>query len=970
VARVIQFKGREKPRPPRKAGRRGRVIAWAVAGVVFVVAALAVYFTLYVDWLWYGEVHLRNVFWTTFWWRIFTGLGFGVVFFVILYGNIEIARRLSPRYRAFEGIDVVEYVNERAARLTRRVGLAAALVIGALVGLSTSSGWLTVLRALHGVSFGRSDPIFHHDYSLYVFGVPFWNDVYGLLVAALITALIAATIVHVALGGMLVQRAAPAPPPEEPPAPQDPFARLRGRPTAPVQFSLRPQGVAIAHLSALLAALFLVVGAGYILKAWDYLVSAGTVVAGAGYTDVHAGIPGARIMMVLAWVIAVLLIVNVWRRRWRWPAYAIGGWIVLALLVRVLFPAVMQWLVVNPSQQAREHQYIGYNIAATRAAYKLDAISQTQYPLQGDLNAAKLTLNSGTIRNIRLWDPRTLLTSYGALQELRPYYSFTDVDVDRYDVNGVYRETMLSAREMNIAGLPQQNQTWVNQHLVYTHGFGAVVSAVNQVASDGSPDFLVENVPPTSSATELQIAQPRIYFGEIGSDYTLVKTKAPEFDYPGGAGDVFTQYTGSAGIPIGSLWNQLAFSFRFGTINILATKYIDGDSRIIIRNNIKQRLHAAAPFLTFDHDPYMVIAGGRLYWVADAYTTTSQYPYSQPQGGINYVRNSVKAVIDAYSGTMKFFIADPSDPIIQTYEKIFPGMFTPMSQMPAALVAHLRYPEDFFNVQSQLFTTYHVTDPDVLYNKSDQWAIPTGTSLSSASGQMEPYYVIMRLPGQTREEFVLILPFVPNGRQNMVGWLAAESDVPNYGKAVSFNFPKNATVYGPAQVESAINQDPDISSQRTLLGQQGSRVIFGNLLVMPIEDSLLYVQPFYLESTTSDKPLPQLKRVIVFYRATTDAGITQLGGQQKVVMTPTLADSLTAIFGAAPAAAGPGAGQTAPPTTTQPGPGPAAGIAKLIARANAEFEAAQTALKGGDFAEYGRQIAALQVTLQKLKALK
>ncbi len=947
-------------------------MGWTVGAVVLAIAALAVYFALYVDWLWYGEVHLRNVFWTTFWWRIITGMGFGVVFFVILYGNIEIARRLSPRYRAFEGIDVVEYVNERAAKLTRRVGLAASLVIGALVGISTSSGWLTVLRALHGVSFHQSDPIFHHDYSLYIFAVPFWNDVYGLLVAALIVSLIAATIVHVALGGMLVQRAAPAgPPPEEPPAPQDPFARLRGRPTTPVQFSLRPQGVAIAHLSALLAALFLVVGAGYILKAWQYLVSGGSVVAGAGYTDVHAGIPGARIMMVVAWVIAVLLIVNVWRRRWRWPAYAVGGWIVLALLVRVLFPAVMQWLVVNPSQQAREHQYIGYNIAATRAAYKLDAISQTQYPLQGDLNAAKLTLNSGTIRNIRLWDPRTLLTSYGALQELRPYYSFTDVDVDRYHVNGVYRETMLSAREMNIAGLPQQNQTWVNQHLVYTHGFGAVVSAVNQVASDGSPDFLVENVPPTSSSPELKIAQPRIYFGEIGTDYTLVKTKAPEFDYPGGTGDVFTHYSGTAGIPIGSLWNQLAFSFRFGTINILATKYIDGDSRIIIRNNIKDRLHAAAPFLTFDHDPYMVIADGRLYWVADAYTTTSQYPYSQPQGGINYVRNSVKAVVDAYDGTIKFFVADPTDPIIRTYEAIFPGMFTPFSQMPQALIAHLRYPEDYFNVQSQQFATYHVTDPDVLYNKSDQWEIPTGTSLSSVSGQMEPYYVIMRLPGQTGEEFVLILPFVPNGRQNMVGWLAAQSDVPDYGKAVSFNFPKNATVYGPAQVESAINQDPDISSQRTLLGQQGSRVIFGNLLVMPIEDSLLYVQPFYLESTTSDKPLPQLKRVIVFYRATTDAGITQLGGQQKVVMTPTLADSLTAIFGAAPAAAGPTAGQTAPPpTTTQPGPGPAAGIAKLISRANAEFEAAQTALKGGDFAEYGRQIAALQVTLQKLNALK
>jgi uncharacterized membrane protein (UPF0182 family) len=378
------------------------------------------------------------------------------------------------------------------------------------------------------------------------------------------------------------------------------------------------------------------------------------------------------------------------------------------------------------------------------------------------------------------------------------------------------------------------------------------------------------------------------------------------------------------------------------------------------------RLHAAAPFLTLDQDPYMVVAGGRLYWIADAYTTTNRYPYSQPNGGINYIRNSVKVVIDAYNGSMKFYVSDPTDPIIRTYEKIFPGMFTPFTSVPQVLLAHVRYPQDLFNVQSQMFTTYHVTQPDVLYSKNNQWAIPTGTSLSGATGQMEPYYVIMRLPGQTRDEFVQILPFVPNGRPNMIGWLAAQSDMPNYGRAVSFAFPSNATVYGPTQVEAAVNQDPTVSQQLTLWGQQGSRVIIGNLLVMPIADSLLYVEPLYLESSTT--PVPQLKRVIVFYRASTSAGVSLIGGQQTVAMQPTLGAALTQIFGAAPPAAGSGTPVTTP-VTTPTGP-VSARVKSLIAQANRQFQAAQTALKAGDFSGYGAQVKALSSTLKALQAAK
>ncbi|HJW74584.1 MAG TPA: UPF0182 family protein, partial [Thermoleophilia bacterium] len=723
---------------------------------------------------------------------------------------------------------------------------------------------------------------------------------------------------------------------------------------------------ALAHVSALLAAIFVVAGFGYILKAWDLLFSTSGVVFGAGYTDLHARLWAIRILMVLAWVIAAVLVANIWWRRRLLPVAAVGAWIGALVVLLGLWPAITQALVVNPNEGNKEAPYIARNIEATRAAYNLDVIEETAYPLKGDLTAAKLAANQTTLRNIRLWDPGTLVRSYRQLQELRPYYSFVDADVDRYDVNGTYRQTMLSARELNIAGLPQQSQTWVNQHITYTHGFGVTLSAVNQVASDGSPDFLVQDIPVTSSAPSLRITEPRIYYGEIGTDYTLVRTKEREFDYPGGNGDeVYRPYSGSGGVPIGSLLNRTVFNIRFGTIKFWTASAIDDESRIIIRNNIMARLTAAAPFLTFDRDPYMVIADGRLFWIADAYTTTDSFPYSERQGSLNYLRNSVKAVIDAYNGSMTFYVFAPGDPLIRTYEEIFPGMFKPLREMPPSLMKHVRYPEDYFRVQAELFTTYHVTDPAVLYNKGDQWQVPSNVS-ASAGGQMEPYYVVMRLPEQEEEEFVLILPFVPNERPNMIAWLGGQSDPPNFGKGVSFAFPANLSVYGPAQVEAAINQDPLISSQRTLWGQEGSTVIFGNLLVVPIEDSLLYVQPLYLESQQTQ--LPQLQRIIVFYRSA-QGGTLPNGETQAVVMAPTLGEALTEVFGASPSTGeptpAPSPGQPTPPGTGTP----STQLEALIEQANQQFEAAQTALRAGDFAEYGRQIGALEQTLSQLRAL-
>jgi hypothetical protein len=637
-------------------------------------------------------------------------------------------------------------------------------------------------------------------------------------------------------------------------------------------------------------------------------------------------------------------------------------------VLRGVVPAVYQSLVVNPNQLSKERDYIARNLEATKKAYDLNGIEQVPLSPTDALTPQRLEANQPTLRNIRLWDPRTLVTSYRQLQELRPYYVFLDADVDRYMVNGVYRQTMLSARELNIDGLPPQAQTWVNQHITYTHGFGVAMSAVNQVTADGSPDFLVQDVPPRS-APGLEIDQPRIYYGERGTEYSLVNTTEAEFDYPAADGDVYTSgYTGSGGVPISPILNRLAFSVRYGTIKFFTTSALTGESRIIFRNNIRERVQAAAPFLELDPDPYMVIADGRLWWIQDAYTTTDRYPYSTPQGDLNYLRNSVKIVIDAYNGSMVFYAWDEEDPLLEALRGVYPDFFTPRSEIPEALMEHVRYPEALFDIQAETWTTYHVDGPEILYNKGDQWAIPENVSTSEA-GRMDSYYVIMKLPGETDEEFIQMLPFVPNGRKNMISWLAARSDAPQYGNKLNILFSRSTTVFGPNQVESAINQDPEISAQRTLWGQQGSQVILGNLLVVPIDDSLLYVQPLYLQSDQTQ--LPQMKRVIVFYRAPEPEGSDE-NARQVVAMRPTLGEALIAAFGetfdTGNEQGGTDTGEPGGETGGQAGD-VSAEARELIARANREFSAAQAALQAGDFAEYGRRIDALEQALTDLQRL-
>ncbi len=960
MATVHNFPGRGSSRKALSArDRRRRIILGAVV-VLLVVAVSLLHrvFGLYIDWLWFGEVGQRGVFWTALWWRVAVAAVAGAVFFVIVYANIELARRLAPDYpRVSADGDLIESGDERVKKLVRWAGLAVAVVAAVLVGVAVSANWLVYALALRSGEWGTTDPQFGHDLSFYVFSMPALQAGLSLLLGAVVAGIIASAIVHLVLGGIDYKVDSGRPGPSEGPAssPQ--------RPTIDVRLA----GRAIAHLSALFAAVFVLVGIGQLFRAWDLLLSPGGVVFGATYTDANVRLLAARVTLVLALALAALLIYNVWRRRQWWPVIALGVWVVALVLLRGVVPAVVQQLVVNPNELDRERPYITRNLEATKAAYNLDTIQQKDFPAARRLDAQDLADDPGTLRNIRLWDPETLRRSYLQLQQLRPYYIFRNVDIDRYTIDGAYRQTMLAARELNLDGLPPRARTWVNEHITYTHGFGVAMSAVNQVTADGSPDFLVQNVPPRS-VEGLEIEQPRIYFGESPGEYKLVRTTESEFDYPGSDGDVFTEYEGSGGIEISPFLRRLAFGWRFGTIKFFTAAAIREDSRIIIRSDIMSRVERLAPFLSYDSDPYMAISDGRLFWIIDAYTTTDRYPYSEPLDGINYVRNPVKVVIDAYNGSVRFHIFDDVDPMLKAYAAVYPDLFVSREEMSDDLLTHVRYPEDLFNVQAEVWTTYHVESPDVLYNKGDQWQIPQ-LGESGADGRMRGYYVIMRLPDEDRDEYLQIIPFNPNERPNMVAWLGARSDMPAYGTAVNFVFPEGITQFGPNQVEAAINADPTISAQRSLWDQQGSRVILGNLLVVPIADSILYVQPLYLEAEATK--LPQLKRVIVFYRAPAAEGVQ---ASQAVSMQLTLGEALTEIFGTLPKvseeAVGGLVGGETPVDGAPEAPVDVGGrLGDLIDQASQQYEAALQAQQAGDWAEYGRQLQALEQTLQQLQSL-
>jgi uncharacterized membrane protein (UPF0182 family) len=704
--------------------------------------------------------------------------------------------------------------------------------------------------------------------------------------------------------------------------------------------------VVVAHGSALLGVYFAVKAWSYVLDRYLLLYNDNGIVVGAGYTDVNIELPVLWLLICLSAAAAVVMWTNMWLRAYRPVIAAVALMFGSAFLFGELLPGMFQRFFVKPSELQLEAPYIQRNIALTREAYNLRQITVKPFPAEQGLTFQSLQDNRGTIDNIRLWDWQPLMDTYAQLQEIRTYYRFLDVDIDRYQIDGAYRQVMLAARELAPSLLSANAQTWVNLHLLFTHGNGVVMSPVTEKSTEGLPNFYLKDIPPVSSGGPA-ITEPRIYFGQSTNGYVIVKGSTPEFDYPKGKDNVYANYDGADGIAIGgAAWRSL-FSWQFDDVNILLSRYLTSESRIMLHRNIQDRIETLAPFLQLDHDPYVVISDGRLYWIQDAYTTSDWFPYAQPTGDINYIRNSVKVVIDAYNGTITFYVMDTADPVIATYRRIFPELFKPLAAMPADLQRHIRYPEDLFRLQALQYRAYHMDTPEVFYNREDLWQFPREPTTSDGSNQsggtrMAPYYMIMRLPGEPRAEFFLMLPMSPSQRENMIAWLAARCDPPDYGKLIVYEFPKDKLVYGPFQIEARINQNTDISQQISLWNQMGSRVLRGNLLVVPIENSILYVSPLYLRAESGQ--LPELKRVIAAYG-------------DRVVMEDTLPAALAALFK-----------QSIPTAvlSTIPGVSPVGPVNERARDALGHYERAIERLKSGDWGGFGSELDALRPLLEEL----
>jgi uncharacterized protein len=916
-----------------------------VLGVI-VVLALLLFVTsgFWVNWLWFDSLGLTSLLTTRYvaQWSLFFG---AFVVAGLFFGlNIRYAgRKLLGAPVEVQGQQIV-----LAPRLIGITATVAGIVVGVLLGSTAAGNWFTVLSYLNRTDFGVSEPIYGRDAGFYIFTMPVLEAARSWLLGLFILTLLA-------VAGLAFLR------------------YTQG--VARRQFTL-PQDVR-GHLSLLGALTLAVFSFSYWLANFDLMFSGNGNVYGVGRTDYAAQRPANFILLGLSLLAALFLAWNAFAQRLRPLLITVGVWLVAALVVGILVPAAYQQFFVRPNELGQERPYILNNIDLTRRAFGLDKITTGQ--LQGDapVTAADVTANATSIDDIRLWDYRPLLTTYRQIQRFGQYYDFVDVDVDRYKLStttGVPQQTMLSARELDADLLDPRAQTWQNRHLVYTHGYGAVVSPVNRFNAQGQPDLLLRNIPPTGDPA-LQLDRPQIYFGELTNDYAIVRTGVREVDHPGASGtEEYANYSAEGGVGIGSPITRLLFATAFGDSSIFLSGSIQGDSRILYHRTINDRITRVAPFLTLDSDPYLIVINGKLLWIQDAYTSTTRFPYSTPYAMANgdaasYIRNSVKVAVDAYTGEMRFYVMDEQDPLLRTYRNIYPDLFTPISAAPAGLTDHFRYPEDLFTLQARVYTRYHMTDPQAFYNQGDLWAIAKETYDSQVQ-PMEPYYVTIRLPGQSKEEFALILPFTPAGqnRNNMVSWLAARSDGTNYGQLQVYTFPSGTLIYGPQQVEARINQDVEISQQLTLLDQRGSSVIRGNLLVIPLGDAVLYVQPLYLQAGVSQgtpsNGLPELKRIIV----------TTSSPNQGVVMSDRLETALTALTqgrtGVVLAVPLPNGGTASPSPSPSPGPSGTPTVpgnqADLAAQALDHYNRAQAALKAGDWATYGSELAEMERLLKQI----
>ena len=918
--------------------------------------------TFYTDVLWFQSLGYVDVFWNVLTTRLALGVVAGVVMAALVAGNLLLARALAPRYRIpSQQEEVVERYRELVDPFARPLLITAGVVAGVLSGLAVVGEWPTYLLWANAVEFGRTDPQFGRDLGFFVFELPFRTLVNSWLFSSLTLTIILAAVAHYVFGGI--------------------------RPQSPGQ-KISPQ--ANVHLSILLAALIGVRAWGFWLDRYHLSYSTRGNVTGLSYTDANAQLIAYELLAVIAAVCVVLFLLNIRFRNYLLPAAGVGILLVAAVVLSGIYPAVIQRLQVDPQELAREREYIARNLELTRFAFGLETgedITYDAYPADDEITQAEVLANAGTLESIRLWDPATLQNTYQQLQELRAYYDFRDVDVDRYNIDGQQLQTLVAVREINERDLP--SSTWQNQRLVYTHGFGVVASRASVKTPGGQPVFLARDIPARGEEA-FDLDNPRVYFGENPPEYSIVGTTEQELDYPQPQGDPAThRYEGEAGVGVGGPLRRLAFALRYAEPNFLLSDLITDESRVLFKREIRERAEEVAPFLKFDHDPYPVAVDGRIKWIQDAYTTTDMVPYSQRvdmgaltiaeqrqlvpfqdaegnialreevrelpgiQGQANYIRNAVKVVIDAYDGTVQLFTAEEEDPLLQAWGNAFPGILLPMEEASPELRSHFRYPEDMFRIQSELLLTYHIQDPEQFYTREDAWRTPNDPSYfanqgSSTANQQDgdrplrPYYLTMRLPGADSEEFVLFQPFTPVGenRNNLIAFMAGRSDPGHYGELRTYLMPANELVIGPEQAQALINQDDAVAQQITLWNQSGSRVIYGNLLVVPVGEALIYAQPLFLRAEQSD--IPELQRVVLVYG-------------DDVVMEDTLAESVAGLFGAAPEGLveddATGSGVPGVPGAGAPGEVDPR-VASLITQALERYAAAEEALRAGDLGAY------------------
>jgi len=895
-------------------------------GVILFIAVLLLLMLFYrgieliTDWLWFQEVGYEIVFSVTFLTKIKVAAFFGLAFFVLFYLNLFLASRFSSRGYWVDQTDLIRLPPwETGNQPVRAVILFGSILFSLFAALRGAAQWENYLRFFNATSFNISDPLFHRDISFYIFQFPFLKHLYSWFMTVLILTTVATVLLY------LVRRNFQFIPPQ----------------------TLRVAPAARNHLAILIAGLFFVGTWGTWLELLGILFTKRGVVFGAGYTEVTTQLWVLKVLMGVSFFCGLAILSLVFLRNWRIPALGIAVYLGVVIIGTGIYPSLVQKFKVVPNEIVLEKSFIEQNIKYTRLAYRLDAIEDRDFPADATLTREDLGRNDLTIKNIRLWEHAPLLSTYSQLQEIRTYYKFQDVDNDRYTINGEYRQVMLSPRELSYRSLPAR--TWINEHLTYTHGYGVVLGPVSRISREGLPEFFIKDIPPASS-TNIKVTRPEIYYGESSNEYVFVRTKRPEFDYPVGDKNVYSRYEGPGGVPI-SFWRKLIFALRFGSFTILLSNDITDESRIMYYRKINERVSRLAPFVRLDPDPYLVISPeGRLIWFLDGYTVTDRFPYSESIGNVgNYIRNSVKALVDAYDGTVKLYISDSADPLIQTYAKIFPGVFKPLEEMDEKLRNHIRYPPGLLNIQARMYITYHMQDPQVFYNKEDLWSIPRKSG-PGGEREMEPYYTIMRLPDGEKEEFVLLLPFTPSKKDNMSAWMAARCDLPHYGEVVVYIFPKHKLVYGPRQIDARIDQDAEISKQLSLWNQRGSQVIRGNLLAIPIEKSILYIQPLFLAAEKGQ--LPELKRVIV-------------GFGNSLAMEENLELSLQRVFGGELIKE-----KEAPKVAVAAAPKKEKSDWQIAGEALAYYRKAQEFLRQGNWGGYGEELKKMEEALKALEKRK